>query len=160
MRIRKAETSDEEAIWEIISDVIKTGDTYVFSPESTQSEMMSYWLYPQYHAYVAELEGVVVGTYLLKDNQPGLGSHVANGSYMVASSARGKGVGKAMGQHSIQEAARLGYHAIQFNIVIATNKVAVKLWQDLGWQIIGTLPEAFQHLQLGYVDAHVMYRKV
>ncbi len=158
--IRKAESSDAESIWQIISEVIQKGDTYVFAPDSSREEMLAYWLGPDKHTYVALHDGAIVGTYILKDNQPGLGSHIANGSYMVASSARGMGVGRAMGEHSLTAARDLGYQALQFNIVIASNEPAVKLWTQLGFAIIGTVPEAFQHQQLGLVDAHIMYRKL
>src|SRR5436305_13454050 len=108
--------------------------------------------------YVALAEGQMVGTYYLKPNQPGLGSHVCNAGYMVKGQARGQGVGRAMGLHSSLEARQAGFRAMQFNLVVATNEGAIKLWQDLGFSIIGTLPRAFNHRRLGLVDALVMYQ--
>jgi ribosomal protein S18 acetylase RimI-like enzyme len=107
---------------------------------------------------VAESGGQVVGTYILKPNQPALGSHVANAAFMVSPAARGLGVGKRMGEHCLVEARRLGFRAMQFNFVVSTNEAAVRLWQQLGFEIIGTLPEAFRHSQRGFVDAYVMFR--
>jgi ribosomal protein S18 acetylase RimI-like enzyme len=107
---------------------------------------------------VAESGGRVVGTYLLRPNRPGLGSHVANAAFMVSPSARGLGVGRAMGEHCLAEARRLGYRAMQFNFVVSTNEAAVKLWQRLGFRIAGTLPGAFRHRTRGFVDAYVMFR--
>jgi ribosomal protein S18 acetylase RimI-like enzyme len=98
--------------------------------------------------------------FLIKDNQPGLGAHIANAAYMVSEKAEGKGIGKSMCLYSLDEAKRLGYLAMQFNIVIKSNERAVKLWQKLGFQIIGEIPEAFRHKQLGLTNAYIMYRKL
>ena len=122
--IRKAEDRDKPAIWQIIKAVIAGGDTYVFAPDTPEGEMMSYWFTPDKHNYVAVLEGEVVGIYWLRANNPGLGSHVGNGAYMVSPNAKGKGIGKQMAEHSIEEARRLGFSAIQFNFVVKSNTVA------------------------------------
>ncbi|QDK79996.1 GNAT family N-acetyltransferase [Spirosoma sp. KCTC 42546] len=158
--IRKATPADQEPIWEIIKPVIASGDTYVFDPNSSKEKMLAYWCGPDKHTYVAERNGIIVGTFVLKDNQPDLGSHIANGSYMTAPSASGQGVGKAMGAFSIEEAKRLGYKAMQFNIVIKSNEQAVRLWEKLGFTIIGEIPEAFNHQQNGLTNAYIMYRKL
>ena len=100
------------------------------------------------------------GTYWLKANQPGLGSHVGNGAYMVSPNAKGKGIGRMMAEHSIGEARRLGFTAMQFNFVVQSNDVAVKLWQSVGFEIIGEIPEAFNHKQNGLTNAYIMYRKL
>ena len=99
-----------------------------------------------------------MGTYYIKANQPGLGSHVCNCGYMVCADARGKGIGRAMCEHSLVEARKLGFKAMQYNLVVSTNRGAIKLWQDLGFDIIGTLPGAFEHRHKGFVDAFVMYQ--
>jgi L-amino acid N-acyltransferase YncA len=158
--IRKATPEDRDKIWEIIQKVIATGDTYVFDPKSSKRKMLAYWFSKEKHTYVAAREGVIVGTFLLKNNQPDLGSHIANASYMTLPSIAGRGVGRAMGEFSIIEAKKLGYKAMQFNIVIKTNERAVRLWQSLGFQIIGEIPEAFNHAQLGLTNAYIMYRKL
>ncbi|OAI56705.1 acetyltransferase [Verrucomicrobiaceae bacterium SCGC AG-212-N21] len=160
MNIRPATASDHEAIWEIFHAVVQAGDAYVFDPQTTREEALTYWFRADHHVYVAEEDGEILGSYIFRANQPGLGSHVANGSYMTAPQARGKGVGRLMGEHSLKEAKRMGFRAMQFNIVVATNGVAVRLWQRLGFRIVGTLPGAFKHAQLGYVDAHVMFREL
>lgn len=157
--IRKAHVGDMDAIWNIFSAVVQTGDTYVFSPDISREEALGYWMADDRYTYVAEYDGHVAGTYILKDNQPGLGSHVANASFMVSPDFQGKSIGKIMGKHALDIAAELGYKAMQFNIVISTNKPAVALWEKLGFKIVGTVPEAFMHKGLGrLVDTYVMYR--
>ena len=158
MTIRTANKSDEDAIWEIFRTVIAPGDTYVFDPNMSRTDAMAYWFGLGAHTYVAEHDGQIVGTYLLKANQPALGSHVANAAFMVSPSARGLGAGRCMGEHCLTEARRLGFRAMQFNFVVSTNKPAVNLWQQLGFKIVGTLPGAFRHSQLGFVDAYVMFQ--
>ena len=127
--IRKAVPSDFEAIWQIIKEVISSGDTYVFNPKSPREKMLNYWCGPDKHTYVAVIGDEVFGTFIIKDNQPDLGSHVANASYMTRPNAFGKGIGRSMGEYSLDEARRLGYQAMQFNIVIKSNERAVQLWQ-------------------------------
>jgi L-amino acid N-acyltransferase YncA len=102
----------------------------------------------------------VVGTYILRPNQSGGGSHVANAAFMVASNARGQGIGRAMGEHCLSEARRFGFRAMQFNFVVSTNDVAVRLWKRFGFKIVGTLPSAFRHPEKGYVDVYVMFRSL
>jgi len=158
MKIRPAAEGDFEALWSIFHSVIATGDTYVFAPGTGREDAFAYWFGPGISSFVAEDEGRVVGMYKIVANQRDLGSHVANGSYMVDPGYAGRGVGKAMGLHSLQEARRAGFLAMQFNIVVSTNKAAVALWKKIGFSIAGTLPKAFRHRELGYVDAYVMYR--
>jgi ribosomal protein S18 acetylase RimI-like enzyme len=145
VKIRKATTSDCEEIWDIIRDVISRGDTYVFSPNSSKEKMLGFWMSADKHTYVALVDGKISGTFFIKDNEPDLGSHIANAGYMTAPTAFGKGIGKTMCEFSMREAKRLGYKAMQFNIVIKTNENAVSLWKKLGFEIIGEIPDAFQH---------------
>jgi L-amino acid N-acyltransferase YncA len=156
--IREASTHDRDAVWEIFRAVVAAGDTYVFDPEIPRKEALTYWFHHGTRTYVAESEGRVVGTYILKPNQPGLGSHVSNAAFMVSPSARGLGLGRAMGEHCLDEARRLGYRAMQFNFVVSTNEVALRLWERLGFNIVGTLPGAFRHRTRGFVDAYVMFQ--
>jgi GNAT superfamily N-acetyltransferase len=158
MDLRPANKVDEDAIWEIFRAVIAPGDTYVFDPGTSREEALAYWFRPDTQTYVAESDGRIVGTYILKPNQPALGSHVANAAFMVSPSARGLGVGRRMGEHCLDEARRLGFRAMQFNFVVSTNEPAVRLWQQLGFSIVGTLPGAFRHPQRGFLDAYVMFR--
>jgi ribosomal protein S18 acetylase RimI-like enzyme len=122
--------------------------------------MLGFWCADDRHTYVALIDDAVAGTFMLKDNQPDLGSHIANGAYMTSPSVRGQGVGFAMGEYSIKEATRLGYKAMQFNIVIKSNRQAVALWRKLGFFIIGEIPEAFSHRENGLTNAYIMYRKL
>lgn len=160
LNIRPAGEEDRDQIWEIIHEVISKGDTYVFDPETDRETMLDIWFGNGKYTYVAEADGLICGTFVIKDNQPGLGSHVANASYLTRPSEFGKGIGTAMGRFSIQEAKRLGYLAMQFNIVVKTNENAVRLWQKLGFQIIGEIPEAFSHRTSGLTNAYIMYRKL
>ena len=160
LNIRKAIPEDADPIWDIIKAVIAQGDTYTFDPNSTKEDMLSYWMNPDKHTYVAEIYKDIVGTFIIKDNQPGLGSHIANAGYMTHPSVFGQGIGRKMCQFSLVEAKRLGYSAMQFNIVIKSNVHAVKLWQSMGFDIIGEIPDAFQHQTLGLTNAYIMYRKL
>lgn len=155
--VRKILPEDYDSLWVIIKEVIAGGETYVFHPDSSREKMLAYWLAPDKQVYVVEQEGKMVGTFTIKPNMPDRGSHVANGSYMVSPRHAGKGVGEFMGRYSLEEAKRLGYQAMQFNIVIKSNLPAVKLWQKIGFRIIGEVPNAFQHPKLGPTNAYIMY---
>ncbi len=160
IEIATATEAHADAVWQIFNEVIAEGDAYVFEADTTREEFLAYWFSPKAHTYVA-LEGDrVLGSYLIKANQPGRGSHVANASYMVSATARGKGIGGMMCGHSLHEAKAHGFLAMQFNIVVSTNATAIALWQKHGFEIIGTLPGAFRHASLGFVDAHVMFRRL
>lgn len=159
--IRRLEPRDWPAVWAILRATFASGDTYAFSPASTEAEIHQAWVQLPLASYVACAEdGAVLGTYILKPNQPGLGGHVCNCGYVVASAARGRGLASALCEHSQQQALALGFRAMQFNLVVSTNTGAVRLWQKLGFAIVGTLPGAFRHASLGYVDAHVMYKQL
>ena len=156
--IRLADAPDADAIWPIFEQVVRAGDTYAFDPEIGREEGLRAWMAPGVRCYVAELDGEVAGTYVLKPNQQGLGSHVANASYMVAPPFQRRGIGRAMGEHSLREARDFGFRAMQFNLVVATNEVAIELWRELGFSVVGRLPQAFRLADGRYVDALVMYR--
>lgn len=145
-------------MWPIFQAVITPGTTYVFAAETSYEDGFAYWFSQGVTSYVAEDAGRIVGMYKLVPNQRDLGSHVANASFMVDPSCSGKGAGRKMGQHCLREAKKAGYLAMQFNFVVSTNEAAVALWQKLGFAIVGTLPKAFLHKSLGYVDAYVMHR--
>lgn len=160
LSIRPARPEDAEGIWRIFHEVVQGGDTFAYAPETPREDALRSWMELPRLTCVAEADGRIVGSYFVKDNQPGLGSHVCNAGYMVAGSARGLGVGRAMCAHSLDEARRLGYTAMQYNIVVSTNTGAVVLWQAMGFAIVGTLPGAFRHSRLGPVDAFVMFRQL
>jgi L-amino acid N-acyltransferase YncA len=160
LTIRPATVADHDAIWKIFHEIVAPGDTYAFDPQISREEALAYWLRLDTHTFVAENDGRVVGTYILKANQSGPGAHVANAACMVPAAARGKGIGRAMAEHCLNEARRLGFSAMQFNFVISTNESAIRLWQQLGFEIVGTLPGAFRHPQKGYVDVYVMFRSL
>ena len=160
MTIRLSNPTDQEAVWHIISNVIATGDTYIFAPDSTKEKMLNYWFAADKKTFVAEEDGEILGTFYLKENQMDLGSHIVNAGYMVSENARGKGLGKAMAEFSLEEARRLGFRGMQFNLVVKTNEKAVKLWLKMGFTIIGEIPEAYKHSEWGYVNAYIMYQKL
>lgn len=158
--IRRAISSDNDGIWEIFYQVIQAGDTYPIDPNTPKEALATYWLAPHMHTYVFERDGRILGTYVLKPNHGAAGSHVGHGSYMVHPDARRQGIGEALCLHSLKEAKRLGFVAIQFNLVVSTNKASIALWNKHGFRIIGTTPEGFKHPQQGLVDTHIMYRKL
>jgi len=156
--IRAAVDADADAIWRIFQAVVAPGDTYAFAADAARADAIAYFLGPTITAFVAEDDSGVIGMYKLIPNRIGRGSHVANASFMVDPAARGRGVGRALGEHCLDEARRQGYVAMQFNFVVSTNAAGVKLWKTLGFEIVGTLPKAFEHASLGRVDAYVMHR--
>jgi ribosomal protein S18 acetylase RimI-like enzyme len=160
MLIRAALPSDADAIWAILEPVIRAADTYTLPSDMSREEALQYWNAPGNEIFVAEEDGVIVGTYILRANQKGGGSHVANCGYITAPDAAGRGIGRAMCEHSLAHARSRGFRAMQFNFVISTNERAVRLWRSLGFEIVGRLPGAFQHPQKTFVDALVMYRKL
>jgi L-amino acid N-acyltransferase YncA len=158
MIIRPADATDWAQIWPIFQAVVATGTTYAFSPDTSHDAARGYWFGPGIRSWVAERRGRVVGFYKLMANRPDLGAHVANASFMVDPLSHGRGIGEALGRHCLRESKRAGYLAIQYNFVVSTNTAAVALWRKLGFEVVGTLPKAFQHHDYGLVDAYVMYR--
>jgi L-amino acid N-acyltransferase YncA len=158
MTIRPVRPADFDAMWRIFHAVVATGTTYVFSHDTSRSDALAYFVGPGIASWVAEDEGRVVAMYKLVPNRRDRGSHVANASFMVDPDYAGRGVGTAIGLHSLREARRAGFQAMQFNFVVSTNTRAVALWQKLGFGIVGTAPKAFQHRELGLVDVYVMHR--
>lgn len=159
--IRPIEQKDWDDVWSLIEPVFRAGETYAYSPDISKEETLQIWVTgPTATFVVVDESGTIVGTYYLKPNQPALGAHVCNCGYIVAARARGQGIAAEMCTHSQLEARKLGFLAMQYNLVVSTNEGAVRLWQRLGFEIIGTLPGAFQHPQQGFVDALVMYKNL
>jgi ribosomal protein S18 acetylase RimI-like enzyme len=159
MHIRPAASPDHDAIWQILEPVIRAGDTYTLPSDMTQDDALAYWHSSGHEVFVAEESGEILGTYYLRANQKGGGSHVANCGYMTAPWATGRGVARAMCQHSLEHAKARGFRAMQFNFVVSSNERAVRLWQSMGFETVGRLPHAFLHPKFGAVDALVMFRQ-
>ena len=155
--IRLATEQDFQSIWPIFHDIIAAGDTYAYDRDTSIEQAKEIWLTGPRKTYVSEQNGKILGTYYLKTNQAGPGKHVCNCGYMVASTARGQGLAAAMCQHSQQIAIELGYRAMQFNFVAASNEGAIRLWKKLGFSTVGCLPKAFNHPSKGYIDALIMF---
>jgi len=160
MLIREATVSDADAIWKILEPVIRGGDTYTLPADMTREDALAYWNSPGHEVFVAEENGEILGTYYMRANQKGGGAHVANCGYITAPWAIGRGIARTMCQHSLEHAKTWGFRAMQFNFVVSSNERAVRLWQSLGFEIVGRLPGAFIHPTLGAVDALVMYRRL
>jgi L-amino acid N-acyltransferase YncA len=160
VEVRLATAADWDAIWDIFREVVTRGDTYALDPGMSRQDALGYWFQAGTRPYIAESSGRIVATYMLRPNQSGGGSHVANAAFMVAPDVRAHGIGREMGQHCLSEAQRLGFRAMQFNFVVSTNKSAIRLWKQLGFKIVGTLPHAFRHPENGYVDVYLMYRSL
>lgn len=144
--------------WPIFRAVVAAGDTYSYPPDIDEAQARAMWTTPPSRCFVAERDGDVLGVYMLRPNQPGLGDHVANCGYMVAPHARGQRIASAMCAHSLEEARRAGFRAMQYNFVVSSNETAVRLWQRHGFAIVGRVPGAFRHAHLGSTDVLVMHR--
>jgi ribosomal protein S18 acetylase RimI-like enzyme len=164
MIIREAKPGTDwlTGIWPIFQEVVHAGDTLAFPPDCDEQSAREYWLLSapaRVFVAVNKEGGAIVGSSYVKPNQPGLGGHVANAAFMVAISASGHGVGRALAEHAIEWAREANFSAMQFNFVVSTNTRAIALWKKLGFSIIGTIPQAFAHQGLGRkVDAFVMHR--
>jgi len=158
--IRAATADDSADIWRVIEPAIRAGETYTLPRDLSKGGALGYWLSPGHEVFVAVHEGEIAGSYYLRANQDGDGSHIANCGYMTAPWAAGRGVARAMCRHSLDQARTRGFLAMQFNIVVSTNARAVRLWQSMGFEIIGRIPQAFRHPTEGLVEAYVMYREL
>lgn len=156
-----AHESDWAEIWPIFREVVCGGDTYMFSPDMGEDAARSAWMFDgtgRHVTFVARLNGTAVGTAFIKPNAPGLGDHIANGGWMVSPVTQGLGVGRGLAEFAIEHARSLGFHGMQFNAVVSTNAPAIKLWKSLGFEIVGTVPDAFRHSKLGLTPIHIMFK--
>lgn len=160
LEIREIRPDEFDLVWPIFHAVISTRDTYAYPPDLTIDEARKSWTAAPARAFVAEIDGAVVGTYTLRPNQPGLGNHVANAGYMVAPAARGQGIARMLCEHSIETARHAGFTAMQFNFVVSSNEGAVRLWQRCGFSIVGRVPSAFRHGEHGPTDVFIMHRSL
>lgn len=158
IRLREVSPDDTEALWDILEPTFRRGDTYTIDPMISKQEAIAYWTSSDKSTFLARLHEKDVGTYYIRPNQSGRGNHVCNCGFITHPKARGLGVARQMLEHALKKAKATGYHAMQFNFVVSTNTRAVDIWKTYGFDIVGTLPEAFDHPALGLVDAYVMYK--
>lgn len=158
LSIRQIGPEEFTLVWPLFHSVVAAGDTYSYPPDLSFEHARDWWTSPPAHCFVAERGKLVLGCYMLRPNQPGLGDHVANAGYMVSTAARGQGVASAMCEHSMTQARDTGFTAMQFNFVVSTNTSAVRLWQRHGFRIVGQVPGAFRHSAHGPTDVYVMHR--
>ena len=160
LNFRRVAHEEFALLWPVIQPVFAAGETYPYDPASTQEQAADIWCGPEKVTYICEREGKVLGTYYIRANQPGLGNHICNAGFIVAPAAAGQGIGRAMGEHALSEAKKLGYEAMQFNLVVEDNVASLKIWEKLGFEKIGKIPEAFRHTTKGKIGAYILYRKL
>ncbi|MBH3439625.1 MULTISPECIES: GNAT family N-acetyltransferase [Pseudomonas] len=158
MNIRPITAADFDQVWPIIQAVVQSQETYALDPAMDRDAAWKLWVELPKATFVAERDGQILGTYYIKPNAAGPGSHVCNCGYMTAEAARGQGVASALCAHSLEMGRELSFLAMQFNSVVSTNQVAVALWKKHGFEIVGTLPKAYRHRTQGLVDCYVMFR--
>jgi ribosomal protein S18 acetylase RimI-like enzyme len=160
MEIRAATAEDRAEIWEILAPLIGAGETYALPRDMDEEAALAYWLAPAQEVFVATIDGSIAGTYYLRANQQGGGAHIANCGYVTSQRFARRGIAAAMCEHSLAQARACGFKSMQFNFVVASNEHAVRLWRRLGFRVVGTLPAAFDHPRLGFVDALVMFQEL
>ena len=158
LAIREIGAGEFDLLWPIFHEIVAAGETYSYAPDMSFEQARQLWTSEGARCFVALLDGICVGGYMLHANQPGLGNHVANCGYMVTPAMRGRGIASAMCEHSLAQARQSGFTAMQFNFVVSTNEGAVRLWRKHGFEIIGCIPQAFRHPRSGLVDAYIMHR--
>lgn len=160
MPIRRAIDTDKAAIWAVLEPIFREGETYPVDPNCTYEQAMDYWFAPHKTIYIIEEADEILGSYYICANSTGPADHVCNCGYAVRPDARGAGLAQQMVEHSFEAAKEMGFRGMQYNLVVATNVIAVALWQKLGMTIVGTLPGAFRHPSQGDVDAYVMFKQL
>ena len=160
MEITEATDDDWDQIWPFFQRIVLEGETYAYPDHLTSETARDLWFEPAGHVVVAVDGPTVLGSAKTGPNRPGRGRHVSTASFMVAPAAAGKGVGRALGEYVLGWARDASFRSMQFNAVVETNTAAVHLWRSLGFEVIGTVPEAFNSRQHGYVGLHVMYRRL
>lgn len=160
LQIRPATTADLDTVWQFWKTIMDQKIYFPYDDSYTREQIEDSWINLSNAIHIAEKEGTMVGAYILKPNQPGYGDHIANAAYMVDTKSRGKGIGDQLCAHSVTVARELGYRGIQFNLVVSTNKAAIRAWQTNGFEIIGTVPGGFRHYELGYVDAYIFFKSL
>jgi L-amino acid N-acyltransferase YncA len=159
--IRPATVDDWPQIWPFFREIVDAGETYAYALDLTSEQARDLWLYePPGQTVVLVEDDRVLGSATMGPNRPGRGAHVGTASFMVSSDARGRGVGRRLAEYVVQWHREQGFRGIQFNAVVETNTSAVHLWQSLGFEIVGTVPEAFESRTHGRVGLHVMYLRL
>ncbi|BBF88046.1 histone acetyltransferase HPA2 and related acetyltransferase [Aquitalea magnusonii] len=158
MNIRRMHAEDFPAFWPTFHHIIQAQESYAFDPQLSEAQARALWCELPQETWLAEEDGVLLGSYFIKPNAAGPGGHVCNCGYMVAPAARGQGVASALCAHSQQRGRALGFLAMQFNAVVASNTVAVALWKKLGFAEVGRVPGAYRHRSLGLVDCLIMHK--
>ena len=149
-----------DQVWDFLEDVFRAGETYPNAVDITKDAALEYWTAPGKKCFVALSDNRVVGIYYIRPNQPPLGAHICNCGYVVDPNFRGQGIATQLCEHSQDYGRKIGYRGMQYNLVVSTNHGAIRLWQSQGFEIIGTVPGAFNHKSLGYVDAHIMFKSL
>lgn len=149
-----------DRVWPIFEPIIRAGKTYSYAPDLTYEQSRNIWCAEEKTPYVALVDHQPVGTFYLRANQLGLGNHIANGGFMVAQGQCGKGYGTAMAQAMVAEAKRLGYHGMQFNFIVQDNEPSLRIWKKLGFEIVGTVPDAMRHAEKGLTPVHILYKRL
>ena len=160
INIRPVSASDQDALWALLEPVFRAGDTYTVDPDISRADALAFWQNPAKTVFLSETEGAILGTYYIRANQGGGGSHVCNCGYITAPAARGRGIARAMMAHSFDTARAMGFRAMQYNFVVETNGRAITTWERAGFETVGRLPKAFHHPQQGDVDALVMWKEL
>ena len=160
LTIRLAKNEDFDFIWPIFHSVVSKGETYVYHPDTNLDQAFSIWMERPLQTYVVEIKQEIVATYYIKSNYTGLGRHVCSCGYMVKEDFRNQGIAFEMSKHSMDAARKLGFKAMQFNFVVSTNTASIRLWKKMGFEIVGTVPNAFNHSINGLVDVHIMYQSL
>ncbi len=161
LEITHAPVEEFELIWPIFKDIVAIGDTYVYDPEISKEEAKKVWFDAKFQTFIARQNGKIAGAYVIRPNHRDLGNHIANAAFIVARDFRRQGLGRKLAEHSFTQAKSAGYKGMQFNFVVSTNEIAVNLWTSLGFEIIGTVPDAYRHQQLKkLVPIHIMYKKL
>ena len=158
MSIRQATADDWPQIWPIFAEIVEAGETYAYPTDLNSDQARDLWLErPPGSTVVLEEDGQILGSAKMGPNRPGRGSHIGTASFMVSAGSRGRGVGRRLAEHMVEWHRDQGYRGIQFNAVVESNTAAVHLWQQLGFEIVGTVPGAFESRTHGLVGLHVMY---
>lgn len=155
-----AAPEDWPRIWPVFQAVVSSGDTYPHLPDTSEESARAIWMAPSHTVLAATFDGEVVGTAYYRPNMAGLGDHIANAGWMIHPNHQGQGFGRRFAEYVLEQARRAGFRAMQFNAVVATNTGAIALWESLGFEVVGTVPDAFRHPVHGLTPVHIMYRRL